>query len=150
MEDLSIGQVIEFAISIEEESHAFYTEAVARLKEPGVRPLAEELAAAEVDHLNRIRKLRNLDSVTAKDLDHRVRLETEDYRNVVATGRIEDSSSAEDILGVALAREEATARTYQTLVSMTDLAADVVELFAYLTKQEQGHVTAIEHKLEEL
>ncbi len=150
MEELSVEQVIQFAQTIEEESYTFYTEANRRLDDPNLKALTEELASAEVDHLNRLRKLLDLTAVAEDQLKRRVRLDTAEYRRVVAAKPIENDSSAREILERALARETATANTYKMLVSMTNLGPEVVELFTYLTAQETGHVTTIKNKLNKL
>lgn len=150
MEELSVQQVIEFSQTIEEESHNFYTEASKRLQSGDLKTLADELAEAEVDHLNRLRRLLKLASITKEDLDARVSLQTSEYNEIISTTQIADDATARDILSSALARETATANTYKMLVSMTNLNAEVVELFSYLSKQETGHVTTIKNKLERL
>ncbi len=150
MEELSVQQVIEFSQTIEEESHNFYTEAGKRLQAADLKALAEELAEAEVDHLNRLRRLLKLTSITKEELAKRVSLQTSEYNDIISTTRIEDDATAKDILSSALARETATANTYKMLVSMTNLNEEVVELFSYLSKQEAGHVTTIENKLKRL
>lgn len=150
MEELSVEQVIQFSQTIEEESYNFYTEAKNRLADPSLKTLAEELASAEVDHLNRLRKLLDLASVAEDELERRVPLDTSEYQRVVAGKRIEDDSTARDILQLALARETATANTYKMLVSMTNLGSEIVDLFSYLAAQETGHVKTIENKLNRL
>jgi rubrerythrin len=150
MEELSIQQVIEFSQSIEEESHNFYTEASRRLDDPQLKTLTEELAASEVDHLNRLRQILKLKSISGEELNRRVRLETSAYEKVVSVKGIPDGATAEDILNRALERETATASTYKMLVSMTNLSSEVVELFSYLATQEAGHVTSIKNKLARL
>lgn len=147
MEELTTQEVIEFAVSVEQESHAFYTDATDRIDDPSTRRLAEELAAAEVDHLNRLRSLLKLASVTADELGRRVSVDTAGYRKIIKSERIAAGESAERILKRALAREKTTAATYRTLAAMTDLGPDVVELFTYLTRQEEGHVTSIKNRL---
>ncbi|HUX20167.1 MAG TPA: ferritin family protein [Spirochaetia bacterium] len=150
MEELSVQQVIEFSQSIEEESHNFYTEASLKLDDPGLKALTEELAAAEVEHLNRLRRILQLKSISREELNRRVRLETSTYEKVISVKGIETGTTAQEILNRALARETATASTYRMLVSMTNLSSEVVELFSYLATQEAGHVTTIKNKLERL
>lgn len=150
MEELSVRQVIEFSQSIEEESHNFYAAASKRLQDPGLKALTEELAEAEVDHLNRLRKILKQTSISREELSKRVSLETAEYGKVIAAGQIPDNATPKDVLERALARETATANAYKMLVSMTNLNAEVVELFSYLSKQEAGHVTTIKNKLREV
>lgn len=150
MEQLSVEQVIEFAQSVEKESYTFYTEAKARLREPSLVSLCGELAEAEIDHLNRLKHLLDMPSVTEEQLRKQVSFDTAEYQRVVASGHIEPDTTARAILEQALARERATANSYTMLVSITDLSADVIDLFSYLSKQEQGHVTKIRNKIEGL
>ena len=150
MEELSVQQVIEFSQTIEEESHNFYVEASKRLQSEELKALAVELAEAEVDHLNRLRRLLKLTSISKEELNTHVSLQTSEYKKIISTTQIADDATAKDILSSALARETATSNTYKMLVSMTNLNAEVVELFAYLSKQEAGHVTTIKNKLERL
>lgn len=147
MEQLTVEQVIEFAQSVEKESYRFYTEAKDRLRDPGLVALCEELAEAEVDHLNRLKHLLDKPSVTAEELHKQVSFDTAEYRRVIASGRIGPDAKARAILEQALARERATASSYGMLVSITDLSGDVIDLFSYLAKQEQGHVTTIGNRI---
>ncbi len=147
MKEFSVEEIINFAQKIEEESYNFYKKANQTLTDPELKKLTEELSNAEIDHLNRLRKLTNESQLTKDDLSHRVNLNEEDYKRIINMKDFPQNPTAKDILEVALERERNTATTYRTFLSFTDLSQNIIDLFNYLTAQEEGHVKIIQNKL---
>ncbi len=58
--------------------------------------------------------------------------------------------TAKDILEVALDREKNTAGTYRMFLSFSDLPDNIIDVFNYLTAQEEGHVKIIQNKFKAL
>ncbi|MCD6122852.1 MAG: ferritin family protein [Spirochaetales bacterium] len=150
MKEYSVEEIIKFAQRIEEESYKFYKEANGRFNDEEIKKLTDELARAEVDHLNRLRKLLKEAHLSENDLKKRIKLEDTGYDKIVQAAKIPDNSSIKDVLETALERETSTANTYRILNTFTNLPDEIIDVFDYLTAQEEGHVKIIENKLKKL
>ena len=150
MKEYSVEEVIKFSQQIEEESYKFYKEANGRFKDEELKKLTDELARAEIDHLNRLRHLLKESKLSDSELEQRIKLEDTGYDKIVHAETIPDSASVKDILEIALKRETSTANTYKMLNTFTNLSDQIIDVFNYLTAQEEGHVKIIENKLKNL
>ena len=151
MKEDSVEEVIKFSQQIEEESYKFYKEANGRFNnDEELKKLTDELALAEVDHLNRLRNLLKEAHLSESDLKKRIKLEDTGYDKIVQAANIPDNASVKDVLETALERETSTANTYRMLHTFTNLSDEIIDVFVYLTAQEEGHVKIIENKLKKL
>jgi len=150
MKDLTVEGVIQFSQKIEQESYQFYKSSSLKLKDPHLNRLTDDLAAAEIDHLNRLRKLLDERRLSREELDQPVQLAEEDYQKIVATTEISDTATPRTILESALLREQNTESTYRMLLTFTNLSEEIIRVFEYLVNQEAGHVKIIRNKLENL
>ncbi|MDC7233944.1 MAG: ferritin family protein [Spirochaetales bacterium] len=136
--EMKLSDILKFSIKIEHESMLFYQDAVPKASTDEVKTLLGELAAEEVKHESRLAEI--LDSIedgAAENFDR------SSMDKLIQTSEIVPGASQEDVLKVALQREEHTRDFYSQVSTMTNLAADVVDLFDMLYKQESGHVTRI-------
>ena len=150
MKEYSVEEVIKFSQQIEEESYKFYKEANGRFNDEELKKITDELARAEVDHLNRLRKLLKEAHLSEDDLKKQIKLEDTGYDKIVQAAKISDNASVKDVLETALEREISTANTYRMLNTFTNLSDEIIDVFNYLAAQEEGHVKIIENKLKKL
>ncbi len=150
MREFSAEEIIKFAQRIEEESYNFYRRANETLDDSELKKLTKELSNAEVDHLNRLRKLIDESQLTREELSQRLSLNDEDYQKIINMKDFPSNPTAKDILEVALEREKNTASTYRMFLSFTDLSDNIIDVFNYLTAQEEGHVKIIPNRLKSL
>jgi len=148
--EISVREIIEYARNIESESFAFYTAAAGVLSGPDALETARELAAEERKHFERLGRLLEADRLSSASLDARITTEVDLSRRVVPTMEISAESSPREILQVALQREERTRDQYRTFISFSNLDTAVVDLFADLVDQEEGHARRIKSLLESL
>ena len=149
MSEFSFADVISHSQKIEQESYAFYTAAEPRIDEPQLRELVKELAAAEVEHFNRLRGLLDESRLKPEELAATVAFEESSLDMLVPVRPLPESGSAREILSVALEREKNTRNLYQRLLALTNLSAELSRTFEYLVAQETGHVRRIEARLKE-
>ena len=147
MSQFSLGDVIRHAQRIEQESHAFYTAAEPRVAEGPLRELVRELAAAEVEHFNRLRRLLEESRLAPEELGTAVDFEVPSLDRLVPVRPLPEDGSARDILSVALEREKNTRTLYQRLLALTNLSAELSGILEYLVAQETGHARLIERRL---
>ena len=147
MSEFSFADVIRHSQKIEQESYAFYTAAQPRISEPQLKELVKELAAAEVEHFNRLRGLLDESRLAPAELAAKVSFEEPSLDMLVPVRPLPDSGTAREILTVALEREKNTRNLYQRLLALTNLSAELSRVFEYLVAQESGHVRRIETRL---
>jgi rubrerythrin len=150
MKQFSVAEILDFAMTIEEESRRFYSQAEKRLPSEDLRRLAAELAAAEVEHLEKLRRQAAKRAPGSPEHEQRVPVQAPDLERIVSGTAIPADAGARDILTTALERERSTENVYRMMQAATNLAADIVELFAYLAAQEAGHVKNIAGRLKAL
>ena len=142
---MKISDILEYSIKIEHESMLFYKNAAPLSPDEGVKSLLSELEAEEVKHESRLADI--LESTTDSDAQGFSR---ESLDKLIQNREIPPAAGAREVLQIALEREEHTRDFYRQVSTMTNLSADVIDLFIMLFKQESGHVTRIRRKLENL
>jgi rubrerythrin len=143
--EMKISDILKYSIKIEHESMLFYKGAAGLVTEEGVKALLAELEAEEVKHETRLVGI--LDSTTDSDAEG---FDHTSLDKLIQNREIPSGAGALAILAVALEREEHTRDFYRQVSTMTNLAANVIDLFVMLFKQESGHVTRIKNKIEKL
>lgn len=150
MNELSMREIIEHSQRVEQESYAFYTEAARIVVSPEVRPLLMDLAAEEIRHFNTLRDLLGQKRLDEKTLAARVAVETDLFDRFVKTHEIAAFATAADVLNIALERENNTEAMYSMLLTMSNIADDIVAVFDNLRLQEVGHASRIRALMDRL
>ncbi len=143
--EMKITEILEYSIKIEHESRLFYQKAAEKVTDESVRPLLKELEAEEIKHESRLAGI--LDAVPEGNAEGFSR---ENLDQLIQNRVIAQDATAQEVLESALEREKHTRDFYGRVATLTNLAADVVDLFDMLFEQETGHVTRISKKLERL
>lgn len=150
MKQFSVKEIIEYAIKIEKESFAFYTQASKQVEDKDVNALVKMLAEEEVEHQNRLRGLIDEKKVSAEELQKKYELDTTLMDKIVNTSAIDADASALDVLKTALEREKNTEQTYKMLMTLSNIDENVVKIFEELRLQEQGHANKIQFRIDHL
>ncbi|MBN2801961.1 MAG: ferritin family protein [Deltaproteobacteria bacterium] len=142
---MKVSDVLEYAIKIEHESMLFYNNAAVQMVNPEAKELVELLAGEEIDHESRlIDKLKKIgDELTIK-------LDRTDLDQLISVSEINAFDDEKTVLETALQREKNTRNFYAQVATMTNLDADIVDLFDELYNQESGHVKKITNRLAKL
>ena len=150
MKLFSVKEIIEYAINIEKESFAFYTQAAKQVADKDVNELVKMLAEEEVEHQNRLRRLIDEKTVSVSELQKKYELDTTLMDKIVNTPAIDADATALDVLKIALEREKNTQQTYKMLMTLSNIDENVVEIFKELRQQEQGHANKIQFRIDHL
>lgn len=133
----TLDDIIDFAVRIEEESHAFYIDA-ARLQAdsqaPEVVKLFRILALEEQNHKDIL--LRKRPHWRTKGVPHAE--VGEKVQGIVDLPVVPAGAALGDVLLAAAARERGTAALYRSLMALSDFG-DLQEVFEELVTQETGH-----------
>jgi len=133
----TLDDIIDFAIRIEEESFAFYSEA-ARAQEtvapPEVVKLLKILSLEERNHKEILLKRKagwKLQDVPQAAVGQNV-------QRIVDLPVVSPDAALGDVLLAAATREHGTAALYRSLLALSDFG-DLQEVFVELVAQEEGH-----------
>ncbi len=145
MSEVKISDILMYSIKIEHESMLFYQDAAPGARGEQVKSLLNELADEEVKHEARLSKLLNeIEDGSAAGFDRN------SMKKLIQTSEIPDGADEEAVLKVALEREVNTRDFYSQVATLTNLDANVVDVFDMLYKQESGHVLRISALLKKL
>ncbi len=142
---MNVEDILKYAIKIENESMKFYRDAVNSVKEESVKTLVTELEMEELKHEARLADM--LDSVSGLQIEG---FDRDSMEQLIDNRTIPDDASEVDVLSIALEREKNTRDFYRRVSMITNLDANVVDVFEKLFEQESGHVTRIYKKLEKM
>lgn len=137
-------EVIQFAIDGEQEAIDAYTTASEMVNRASVRDMLLGLAKQEMGHK---RKLEQIDRERVEDaaIAEVPDLKLSDYMDDVT---VTPGMDYQDVLTVAIKREERSNNLYTTLASNTH-DADLRHLFDFLAREEAAHKLALEKEYDE-
>jgi rubrerythrin len=144
MEKERFDEVIQFAIDSEQEAVDAYTTASDVVKRKNIKEMLLGLADQERMHKRRLESI-DRERVTGASIVSVPDLKIADYMDEVT---IAADMDYQDILVVAMKREEKAHNLYTTLASNTD-DAELKKLFQLLATEEAGHKLALEKEYDE-
>ena len=147
MEQSRFDEIMEFAIAKEEQAIDFYTKAGTIMKRPRLQEMLSDLADQERGHKRRLEKLR---SGEEGDIPRHIVGEIPDLQiaDVTETTEITADSDYQDLLTVAMKREEKAHNLY-TLLASNSTESGLRKLFELLAQDEARHKLALEKEYDE-
>ena len=144
MEKLQFEKVLEFAIQKEQEAVDAYTAAAGVVAHAGIADMLLELAREEEGHKRRLMAVNTADIADAHVRD------IPDLKIAEHTGDAGFSQSMDyqQVLTVAMKREEAARDLYQHLASISD-ESELRELFDFLAQEEAKHKLRLEKEYDD-
>ncbi|NHJ14113.1 MAG: hypothetical protein EAX95_10585 [Candidatus Thorarchaeota archaeon] len=139
----SFEKLISLAIQREEEAYEFYTKAAQNAELPSSAKLLKELAKQEVGHKQKLEEALGggvCDTFTCSTVDE---FESHDLSKYLLDIPLEPSSTSQDILIVAIKREENARDFYKALSELTGDSSNRT-VFETLAKEEQIHKERLE------
>lgn len=142
---MKVGDILRYSVKIENESMKFYRDAVKNIKSESVKSLVVELEMEELKHEARL-----ADILASIDGDKALDFDKNSLDKMIQNREIPTDADEETVLNIALEREKNTRDFYNQVLTITNLDANVVDLFQMLFEQESGHVTRVNRMLEKL
>ncbi|TFF96817.1 ferritin [Candidatus Thorarchaeota archaeon] len=138
----SFENLIALAIEREEEAYDFYSTAAENAESQAAKKLLKELAQQEVGHKEKLQAALEEDvcGTFSCTLEEMKELSLGNYLKDVP---LKPSSSPQEILIVAIKREEGAFQFYKSLSELTDNPSHKV-VFETLAKEEQSHKRRLE------
>lgn len=140
--------IIERAIKFEEDSYKLYTSASRRVKDPGARAGLAELAGEEKKHKAKLEGMLKGNLDWAVRVGRRAKVKDLQIGGPLEARPISEQSSLQDVLAVAIKREEATGAFYSQMASLVD-PGPAKDLFETLAREETKHKRYVESIYEE-
>lgn len=144
MEKKLFDEVVRFAIDSEQEAYDAYVTASEMVNRPQVKGMLLGLAGQEKGHKE---KLENIDRerVSSTTVARVPDLKIADFMDDVT---VTADMDYQDVLIVAMKREEKAHNLYTTLATNTD-DPDLKQLFSFLAQEEAGHKLALEREYDD-
>jgi rubrerythrin len=147
MNMLTKGEILTYAVKVEEESFYFYRNAANKIRERDAQAMVEMLAGEEVKHINWLKGLLEDKKVSTKELEQRAALGLDELQEMVHSEEIRSELDTIEILHIALKREVETREMYHKFLSLSKMDETLREMFKKLKQKEQGHVEHIKKLL---
>ncbi|MBD3368024.1 MAG: rubrerythrin [Candidatus Eisenbacteria bacterium] len=144
MAETRFSEIIDFAIQKEQEAVDTYSVAAEMVKRSNVRDMLLSLARQEEGHKRRLLEVQAGEASWAR-VDEVPDLRIADYTDSV---QISPDMDYQDVLTVAMKREEKAHNLYQMLASNAT-EPELKELFANLAHEESRHKLALEREYDE-
>ncbi|HKJ65460.1 MAG TPA: ferritin family protein [Desulfopila sp.] len=137
----SVDEILQFAIGKEKEAVGFYTDLSKKESISSLKETFRELAQEEGKHLKLLTGLKKnkkaIDSYEIKEIQN---LKISDYLTDL---EYQEGMPIEDILTLAMKREEMSVKLYADMASKTD-DVEAEKLFNLLVQEEKEHKLAFE------
>ncbi len=150
MEEITVEEIIKYAMRIERESYQFYRKASRFLEGNELAVLTDELAQQEVEHVYQLKGLLEDKSITEEDLNYLVDIDTSIFIQIIAIREIPAQATPFEILSIALEREKNTLKNYEMLLTITALNIEIIKTLNILKGMEEIHVKKITKRIKEM
>jgi rubrerythrin len=134
----TLGEIIDFAIEREKEAVQFYEDAAKEESMSGSIEMLKELAEEEHRHVRMLTELKSKGVVKSLDRYKLKWIPDMKRSNYVADVVFEKGMAYNDILRIAIKREEKALRLYNELLEKTE-DAEAQKLFKVLCQEEAKH-----------
>jgi rubrerythrin len=131
----TVEEILELAVAREEDAHIFLMALAARIVNPEMRKVFEELAAEELEHKARLELEIIKTGRVVTDSKKKLYFETNDYAEDVGS---EIDMDYKDMLIMAMQKEESSFRLYVDLASRVT-NEDAYETLLALAEEEVRH-----------
>lgn len=139
----SFEELIALAIKREEEAYNFYMTAAEHAEHQSSAQLLRELAAQEEKHKAKLQEALDAGVCQTFECDSVEEFERLDLSQYLVDIPLKPSSTSQDILIVAIKREEAAVKFYKALVNLTKESSHRA-VFETLANEEQKHKDRLE------
>ena len=143
MKALTVQEIVEYAIRIEEESCRFYRSAGAILVDEHTLQAVHILADEEMKHVNWLQELVQKPEASTAEMKEVIPIENDPLESLIPTEQINAATSIHEILSRALEREKKTRDLYHRMFEMATMSVAVRDTFKLLRDQEQEHVLRV-------
>ena len=139
------AEIIEFAITKEQEAAEFYSDLAAKAKNPAGKILFDELADMEKGHKTKLERL-DMKYFDSQELKPPQDLKISDY---LVDVELNPESTYQDILLCAAKRERAAFELYSNLARVYSSVPEIKKMFEVLSQEEATHKLRLEREYDD-
>jgi rubrerythrin len=144
-----VKEIIQRAIKNEENAYNLYASAIRRVKDPSARSGLEDLAGQEKQHKAKLEALLEGKLAWTKRISQREKIKDLQIGEYLEAKPLSEGSSLQDVLIVAMKREEASGAFYTQMAGLMEPGPEK-DLFELLAKEEVKHKRYVESIYEDV
>jgi rubrerythrin len=148
MEQLTVEEIIKYAIRVEQESYQFYRKASRVLTGSELKALVDELSELEVCHIRDLKGYIKDDTEVEEALSPLVMVDTTLFDGIIVSDDIPPKATAVDILRIALEREVMSRDNYAMLAGLARVGEDIKSTFRSIGESKDTRAKLIRERLE--
>jgi rubrerythrin len=150
MEQLTVEEVIKYAIRVAQESYQFYRRVSRMLAGSELKGLVDELSEHEVCHITALKGYIKDDTEVDEKLSRLLTLDTTLFDRIISFDDIPPKATPLDLLRLAIERETLSHKNYETLQEHGKITEDIRATFRSIMEREGAHVKMIQERIDRL
>jgi rubrerythrin len=150
MEQLTVEEVIKYAIRVAQESYQFYRRASRMLAGSELKGLVDELSEHEVCHISELKGYIKDDTEVDAKLSHLLTVDTTLFDRIISADDIPPKATPLDILRIAVERESMSRKNYEMLRGHAKITDDIRATFRSIMEREAEQVKMIQERIDRL
>jgi rubrerythrin len=147
MEQLTVEEIIKYAIRVEQESYQFYRKASRMLAGNELKSLVDELSEHEVCHISELKGYIKDDTEVDENLSRLLTVDTALFDRIIVSADIPTRATPAEILRIALERESISRQNYEMLHGLAKLTDDIRSTFRSIMEREDEHVKMLRERI---
>ena len=150
MEQLTVEEIIKYAIRVEQESYQFYRRASRMLAGSELKALVDEFSEHEVGHMIELKAYIKDDTEVNEKLSRLLTVDTALFDRIIASDDIHPKATPIDILQIALERESISRKNYEMLHGLAKIGDDIKSTFWSIMEKADTRMKMIQERVDRL
>lgn len=148
MEELTVEEIIKYAVVVQQDSFIFYRKAAKRLMGNDLKQFTDIMADTSADHLMQLKNLLSECFLEGEDISSMQDVDTGPFDEVLENCDIPVQATPLDLLRISYRREQRVKKTYDTVLGLPALNSRVCRVFSDLRDSTECHLTDIRSRLQ--
>ena len=149
MEELTVEEIIKYAVRAQQYSFIFYRRAGKKLQGNRLKRITDNLADQSADRLNRLKALLSECFLEGEDLsDMQAVVDTSPFDDLLENGAIPFYATPVDLLRISYKREQSMKRTYDMILRLPLPGKRVSRVFNTLRSKAEHNLKDIQDQLQ--
>jgi len=150
MEELTVEELIKYAVRVQQESFLFYRRAAKILEGNEVKIITDRLADSKALQLKRLKEALIRYTLDANNEDYMIDVDTTFFDAILENGDVPAQANPRDVLLLSFDREDKTVKAYEMILKLPLIEKQILRVFTTLKKMEQDYIGHIQTKIESI
>ncbi len=150
MEELTVEELVKYAVRVQQESFLFYRRAAKILEGNDVKTITDELADGKALQLKRLKEALIRYTLNVDNEDYMVDVDTTFFDAILENGDVPAQATPRDVLLLSFDRENKTVKAYEMILELPLVEKQILRVFNTLKKMEQEYMNHIQMKIESI